>query len=98
MIFKCRNELQRGQAAQRRQQAVYYQRQDGNCWHVFGFLWADVCQTDQITLLANLTFPLQTIDKQDLAVRRIYHNDIIWQSTSTVLSKFHHSMGDHSDR
>lgn len=65
------------------------------CFQVF---WGDLCQTDQITLLANLTFPFQTIDKQDLAVIKIYHNDIILQSTSTLLSKSHNSMGDHSDR
>lgn len=97
MIFKCRNEFQCGQAAERRQQAVYYQRQDGDCWHVFRFLWEGLSQTDQITLLANLTFPLQTIDKQYLAVIIIYHNDIL-QSTSTLLSKSHNSIGDHSDR
>lgn len=80
MIFKRRNEFQRGQAAERRQQAVYSQRQDGNWWHVFRSLWS---VSDQNTLLAKLTFPLRTIDKQDWTVTKIYHTDIISQSTST---------------
>lgn len=63
-----------------------------------GFLWGGLCQTDQITLRANLTLPLQTIDKQGLAVIKIYHTDIILQSTPIPLSKSHNSIGDHNDR
>lgn len=80
MIFKRRNEFQCSQAAKRRQQDVYNQRQDGNWWHVFRSLWSE---SDRNTLLAKLTFPLQTIDKQDWTVTKIYHADIISQSTST---------------